>query len=178
MRNFSLSSLNLKKLSKREIYEICKLKNSFWRYGLKNNLEWFKKNVFKDDLHIILKLNKKIIGYNLLRKRCFYHSTQKKIYYYFDTLIIDKDFRKLNLSKKLLELTNEILKKKKTHGFLICKRRSEKFYKKFNWKKIENSQFIIKDHNYKKSFFIGMINNYLRLDIKKKNIYYFNRITK
>ena len=67
MRNFSLSSLNLKKLSKREIYEICKLKNSFWRYGLKNNLEWFKKNVFKDDLHIILKLNKKIIGYNLLR---------------------------------------------------------------------------------------------------------------
>ncbi len=178
MKNINLQSLYLNKLKKNDIREICKLKNSFWKYGLNNNLTWFKKNILKDDIHIILRYKKKIIGYNLLRKRNFYNNSKKKYYYYFDTLIIDKDFRKLKLSKKILKLNNSILYKKKIHGFLICKKKSENFYKKFNWKKIKNTQFILKDHKFKKNLFIGMVNNYLRLDIKKKNIYYLKQINK
>ena len=64
-----LNSLNLKQLKKKDILSICKLKNEQWKYGLKSNLRWFKKNIKKNDVHNLLFLNKKLIGYTLLRKR-------------------------------------------------------------------------------------------------------------
>ncbi len=175
MLNVSLNSLNLKKLNRKEIYEINKLKNSFWKYGLKNNLIWFKKNVLKDDIHVILKFKKKIIGYNLLRKRNFYYNSKKKNYYYFDTLIIDEKYRRLNLAKKILKYNNEIFKEKKSHSFLICKKKHEAFYKKFNWVKINNSKFVLKDHIFLKEKFIGMVNNLNQYTFKNKKMYCLNK---
>ena len=53
-----LLSLKLYKLSKKNILKICKLKNENWRYGVNSNLNWFKKNIKKND--ILQKLQKKI----------------------------------------------------------------------------------------------------------------------
>jgi len=60
-------SLTYKHLSKKIILDICKLKNENWNYGLTSNLKWFKKKVKKKDIHNLLFLNKKLIGYTLLR---------------------------------------------------------------------------------------------------------------
>ena len=40
-----LSSIETKNLSKKNITEICKLKNTFWKFSIKNQLLWFKKNI-------------------------------------------------------------------------------------------------------------------------------------
>ena len=64
-----LLSLKLYKLSKKNILKICKLKNENWRYGVNSNLNWFKKNIKKNDIHNLFFLNKRLIGYTLLRKR-------------------------------------------------------------------------------------------------------------
>ena len=79
MENFSIKSIKSNRLRNDEIKKICKLKNTFWKYGLRENFKWFKRNVHKEDTHIILEYKKKIIGYNLLRLRKFLVSKKKKI---------------------------------------------------------------------------------------------------
>ena len=47
--------------------------------------------------------NKKLVGYTLLRKRKFGTKINKKNYFHFDTLIVDKNYRKIGI-KILKEL--------------------------------------------------------------------------
>jgi len=88
MNNLVFKSVVSKKLKAKEIVNICKLKNTYWKYNLKSQLKWFKEKIKKDDLHNLVYLKKKLIGYNLLRKRTFILNKKKKNYLYFDTLIV------------------------------------------------------------------------------------------
>ena len=178
MENFSIKSIKSNRLRNDEIKKICKLKNTFWKYGLRENFKWFKRNVHKEDTHIILEYKKKIIGYNLLRLRKFLVSKKKKNYFYFDTLLIHKKFRNKKLSNLILEFNNRIFKKKKIHGFLICKKGIQPLYKKYGWKRLDYDKFLIKEKKYKKNSFIGMINNYKNFTSKKKHIYYIEQVSK
>ena len=56
-------------LSNKEIRAICLLKDTHWKFGLSAQLEWFKKNIKSFDIHNILIINKKLVGYTLLRAR-------------------------------------------------------------------------------------------------------------
>ena len=69
------------KLKKKDIYQIINLKNSEWDYGISSQTKWFndKKNVFKNDLHFYLKINKKIIAYVQLGKRKYTIKVKNKI---------------------------------------------------------------------------------------------------
>ena len=73
----SLVCKTIKELSKSEIRNICYLKNSEWNYGMRSQFEWFKSNVKKNDLHNLLLLNGKLIGYTFLRKRICYFANRK-----------------------------------------------------------------------------------------------------
>ena len=86
-----LESIKKSHLSYKEINTICKLKNSTWNFGIKSNLQWFKKNVKNNDLNIILKLGKSTIGYTLLRKRTYLNKNKRKHFFYLDTIIIAKN---------------------------------------------------------------------------------------
>ena len=52
-----------KSLTNLLINKICKLKNSYWSFGLKSNMDWFKKNVYRNDIHLLMFKDKK--------KNCF-----------------------------------------------------------------------------------------------------------
>ena len=143
----SLASVKKKNLTKNDIKQICLLKNSFWKYGLKKQLIWFKTYIKKNDLNVLLKINDKIVGYVLLRKRTLYISKKKYIYLLFDTLIIKKNFRKKNLSKLIINFTNIIMIKEKKIGVLYCNKKLINFYLLFNWKKINKKILNIVDHH-------------------------------
>ena len=61
-------------LSNNEINKILKFKNKVWKFGIKSQIQWYKNNVYKDDINIIglLKENKKICSYTLLEKEVFF----------------------------------------------------------------------------------------------------------
>lgn len=118
-----------KNLNKIEIKKILILKKSFWKFSYKSQFEYFEKNIFQNDVHNMVYLKKKLIGYTLLRKRRL-----KKKYLIFDTLIIDKNFRKKKIASKLMKLNMEIIKKYNFKTILICEKRLINFYKKFKWK--------------------------------------------
>ena len=179
MNKLKLVSLKTIDLKQNQILSICKLKDTYWKWSLSNQLKWFKKNVKKNDINNILKLNGRVIGYTLLRKRKAIRKKKIIYYYYFDTLIIDSKFRKKGYGKKLMKYNNKVLNKLNYHAFLICLKKNIGFYKKYNWQILHEKNFKLMDHKpawfeNKKDIF-GMTFGLNKKDNKK--IYYFlNRV--
>jgi len=79
---YQLISKETTKLTKKEILKICYLKNTHWKHGIKKQLDWFKNNIIDRDIHNLLLINKKIVGYTALKKRVYYSYQKNKIIYY------------------------------------------------------------------------------------------------
>ena len=141
-------SKKTKQLQKKEIALICKLKNTHWKFGFKSNLSWFEENVKKNDIHNLMFFNTKLIGYTLLRVRTLCVEKIKKKYLYFDTLIIDKEFRSKKNSYLLMNFNNQIILKMNKISFLLCETKLIKYYKKFQWKKINKKIFSLKNKKF------------------------------
>jgi len=144
-------------LKSQNILEICKLKNTLWKFGINSNHKWFKKNISKRDMHILVFLKKKLIGYTCLREKFFIDNFKKKKFLYFDTIIIEKKFRNKNYSKKLMKFNNRLIRNSKKPSFLLCLKKMIKLYNKYNWKVINKKKFSLKNHKTKNK--IGMIYN-------------------
>ena len=173
MNNLVFKSVVTKKLKKSQILNICKLKNTYRKYGVKSQLKWFNENIEKNDIHNLVHLKKKLIGYNLLRKRTFLIKKNKKSYLYFDTLIILKKYRKKNFGHQLCSFIVGIIKESKLHSMLICEKKSVNFYEKYKWKKIMKKMFKILDHKYPEKF-SGMFINQAKTVSKNKIKYFIN----
>ena len=74
---YSIHSKKTFQLKKSEIIQICKLKNSFWKFGLRSNLEWFRNNIKRNDIHNLIFINFKLIGYTVLRINSLYKNKKK-----------------------------------------------------------------------------------------------------
>jgi hypothetical protein len=135
-------------LKKNEVMQICKLKNSFWKFGLRSNLDWFRNKIKSNDIHNLIFYNFKLIGYTVLRVNSLFKNKNKIKYFYFDSLIIDKKYRSNKFSSILMHLNNQIILKNKKISFLICQKQMVKFYKKFSWKLLNKKYFTIKDHKF------------------------------
>lgn len=157
------------KLRKKDIYDICLLKNQCWKFGIKSQYEYFNNNVRQNDLHIMFYSQKRLIGYTLLRRRtCEIKIDKKKIkYFLLDSLIVDKKFRGIGLSGLLMNFNNILIKKSGYFSFLICDINLIEFYKKFGWKKINVNNYFINNDRVKKQ---GMIFNQLK-SLKNFNMY-------
>jgi len=168
----TLKSLNTYQLKKKEIADICSLKNTFWNFGLDSNILWFKEHIKKKDIHNLLYLKNELAGYTLLRNRSVFLNNNKQKYLYFDTLIIRKKFRNLKLSKILMNFNNDIIMLKKKHSLLICNDKLISFYKKFKWKIVSKKKITIVDHKTQDYKFMNF--NFIKTrNIKTK--YYLNK---
>jgi hypothetical protein len=167
-----LKSLNTDQLKKKEIIEICILKNTFWKFGLDSNILWFKKNIKKTDVHNLLYLKSELAGYTLLRNRSVFLNNSKQKYLYFDTLIIKKKFRNRKLSKILMNFNNDIIVSKKKHSILMCNNKLISFYKKFYWRVVNKKMITISDHKF--SDYIIMNFNAVKIKYIKTK-YYLNK---
>ena len=165
--NYSLVSLKTSKLNKNKIIQISNLKDSQWRHGINSQIEWFKKNIKKNDIHNLLYFKSKLIGYTLLRRRSFNNNNKlKKRYLLFDTLVIHKDYRNKKLSNLLMIFNNTIIRKTRLFSFLICKNDLVDFYKKYDWIKLNKKNIKVLDHPFSTN---GMVFNTNK--IKKYNFY-------
>ena len=147
LKNVLIQSYATKKLKNKDILEICKLKNTFWKWSLKKQIKWYKLFVKKNDLNNLLIFNGMLVGYNLLRNRNAFQGKKKISYFYLDTFIINKKYRKKGFGEVLIKLNNHIIKKSSKHSFLICPKKTISFYKKYGWEKLKDKDFVIKDHH-------------------------------
>ena len=47
LNQFSLTSIISYKLQNKEIEEICFLKDKHWKFGIKSQMKWYRKNIKK-----------------------------------------------------------------------------------------------------------------------------------
>ena len=160
-----LASYKTNAISKKNITEICKLKMEHWRFSYPLQVSWFKKNIYKHDIHNCLFYGKKLIGYTCLRKRKLNLGDKKSNYLLFDTLIIKKSMQKFKFGKMLMRFNNSIIKKNKLTSFLLTTRKTCGFYKKSNWSKY-NYEFFFLNHKVKKNKILMVFNQ--KKKIKRK----------
>jgi hypothetical protein len=168
-------SIKTSKLSKKEINQIISLKDSHWKFGRKSQISWFKKRVLANDVHNLMIINGKIIGYTFLGIRSFRkykskHDIKEMKYTLFSTLILKKKFRNLYYVSKMMKFNNKIILKLKKPSFLICKMNKVNLYKFYKWQKLRKKIYSIPDH---KTNFDGMVFNFNKKD-KYRYLFYFN----
>ena len=160
-----LISLKTNKIKKKQINDILLLKDQHWKFGIKSQINNFKKNFHKSDINNCLYLKDELIGYTALKLRSFSYNKNK--YFLFDTLIIKKKYRRKNYSLILMDFNNFIIKNNNKISFLICDKKMIKFYKNHNWKTLNKNKVIFSDFKTNK---IVMSYNYLN-KTKPKSIY-------
>ena len=162
-----LESVETKKLSTKTIREICVLRNTHWKFGLKSQLKYFKNNIKLNDIHNCFYIKGNLVGYTLLRKRKIIFSNKKINYFLFDTLIIKKNLRKKKLSSLMMLFNNNVILNHNKISFLTCGNELVNFYKKFKWIRASKKKFEIMDRNFNSN---GMFFNF-----GKKKIYNLNK---
>jgi hypothetical protein len=116
-------SIKTKDLKKNQILSICKLKNTYWRWTITKQFEWFKKTSAKNDINNMLIINKELVGYTLLRKRKASENNKFFFYYYLDSMVLHKKIKKKGFGKILMLFNNKILINLKNMLFLPAQRR-------------------------------------------------------
>ena len=153
-----------KNINNKQIEDISRLKDSFWKYGLKSQKKFLKSNNKSNDLHILAFKEKKIIGYvNLKIKKLRKNSVNKESQFFlFDGFIVDKSFRNMQIGQNLIEICKNKSRKRKMPILLLCKKSILGFYENFNFKIISKRKFFFINHQYK-----GILMHY---NLKMKNI--------
>lgn len=156
---YKFISLKTTQLSNSNLNKILKLKDFFWQFGKYSQLKWFKKNIKKNDIHNLLFFKKNLIGYTCLRKKKLINNKIRINCLLLDTFIIHPSHRKKKLSKILMKKNNFIIKKKKLISILLCSKKLENFYIKFNWQKIPIKKFNLIGVNLRKKLILTYNNN-------------------
>lgn len=162
-----LKSVKTNLISKNLIIQICKLKDSHWKYGISSQLKFFKKNCKANDINNLMYFENKLIGYTLLRHKQLLIDNKKKNYLYFDTLIVDKKYRNLGFSDLIMKFNNLIIKQNKLYSFLVCEKKMIKFYQKFKWIIQKKSKLKINNYKRNKTF---MSLNFNQMNKRRINI--------
>jgi hypothetical protein len=145
--------------------KIIILKNQQWKYSHTSHKKWIKNNLKSSDVHIVLFIKKKLVGYTMLRKRKLIIKKDKKNFLYFDTHIVDNKFRKLiinnqKISNHLMTLAKKYILKNKNLAFLLCQKKLFKYYKNNGWYQINKNQFEIDGKKKLFGFMFGKVNRY------------------
>ena len=151
--NSSIRVFKTKNLSDEIFGKICVLKNTYWNYGISSQIDFFDKNIKKQDLHVCLFNHSNLIGYVSLKERKYKLKRKKKYYkfYLFDSLIVKKKLQNKKLSTLLIKKCHEIIEEKKFLSVLVCHKRLEKYYINCKWNTINNNQYTFKDYYLRKN---------------------------
>ena len=140
MSQILLRAYKSRQISKKKLLQIFKLKSIHWQFSLNEQKKWFDKNIRTDDIHLVLLKNQKVIGYNCLRK----YKIESNHFYLFDTLVIDTRHRGKGYSSLIMNMSCNILKRKRLDSILFCNSNLVKFYLKYGWEKKIISKIVVK----------------------------------
>lgn len=135
----SLIKVKTKNLSIKQINKICKIKMQKWKFNFKSQKKFLLKNYDLDDIHQIVLIKDKIVGYNCLK---FIKNLNKTIII-FDSLIIDKNYRGMGISNMILLSSINEIKNKKKQCYLYSDKSLQKYYEKFGWVRIDKKNIKI-----------------------------------
>ena len=137
---------------------ICECKDTFWKYGLESQLNWFSKYINSNDKHIVMFNFDKIIGYGSIRN--------VDNYFILDSILVKEKYRNNGFGKKIVTMLMDGIE---DEIYLLCERKNILFYEKVGFKINNNTTFLDKDINglnimsYKNNTLIENIKYYINV---------------
>lgn len=133
-----------REISEELLEQIVSLKSQHWKYTKDQHLDWIKKNIQRDDFHLIVVSNEnKLIAYlNLVEILVSFDGKNEEEYLGIGNVCVDPQFVGTGLGLLIMNATNFYLKHLGKKGSLICKPNLNNFYNKANWVKF-NGEFLI-----------------------------------
>ena len=114
------------------------IKQKAWPYPMESQLEWIKKNLSINDLHLFLLDEGEDVAYmNLVDISLEVDGINYKGYGIGNVCAAVKG---MGYGGKLLSLTNDYLKRQRRVGLLFCMSHVERFYAHYGWKKVNRSK--------------------------------------
>lgn len=139
-------------LSDHLITKILNFKDTFWKFGINSQKDWFKKNIKNNYLHSILfDKDENIIGYGV--KRIFHN------YNILDSILVSQKYRNKSIGSKIIK---SLINTSKIQTFLLCEKKNIYFYQKNSFRSTPEISFSDKEI---KDLIIMSIN----YDISKNN---------
>lgn len=127
-----LKTKNLNSKIKKKIFS---LKKQSWKFNILDQKNWFKKNIGKNDQHILLEIKNKLIGYNCLR----FNKIGLIKYSLLDTVIVDIKHRFKEIGSLLIFYNKVLSELDNYYIFLKSNTKTKKFYIKNNFKIISKN---------------------------------------
>ena len=115
------------------IYKISKLKMQHWSYPVEEQINWLKKNIKDEDVHLLLYIENELIGYLLISEINVKSETCIKKYLGIGNVCVSITNRKSHSGYLLMQLANYYYKIQKKSGILLCDDSIVNFYLKCNW---------------------------------------------
>jgi predicted GNAT family N-acyltransferase len=133
-----------REISEEFLGQIVRLKSQHWNYTNEQHLDWIKKNIQRDDFHLVVENGeKKVIAYlNLVKILISFDNKNEEEYLGIGNVCVDHLFVGTGLGLLIMNTTNFYLKYLGKRGSLICKPNLNAFYSKANWIKF-NGEFVI-----------------------------------
>jgi len=133
-----LTKIRTKNLTNDQINKICKIKMQKWKFNFKSQKNYFLNNYNSNDIHHLVYINNKIIGYNCLKFIKYFN----KSIIIFDSLIVDKNHRKIGISKIILKSSIKQIFSKRIECYLYSDKILCKYYEKYGWVRINKKKLI------------------------------------
>lgn len=120
-----------------ELENIISLKKNHWDYSIEDHNDWIRKNIYENDIHVLMLENDVLVGYlNLIKTEVTINNESHQFLGIGNVCTKDKG---RGYGKKLMMEVNNYLIVNTQSGILLCKDSLVKFYEKANWIIVNNS---------------------------------------
>ena len=170
MTKYKIEIKSTIELEKSELNAILELKQQHWKYDYESQLQWFKKNIKKNDLHLLIYEQAELIAYlNAVWIDVEINSEQIKALG-IGNVCVALCYRNIGFGQLLMATINSFLKSQNICGFLLCKDALVAFYEKSDWKVIVPQKVTIDQHPYTQN----VMGYHLGIDFSKIEKLYFS----
>ena len=150
--------INHKDLKKEDEYQIVKLKDQHWVYGIKSQMDWIRENVKEEDVHLIGQLYSKeqliIVAYLTMSKIQVRIDGNQYEAIGVGGVCVDRKKQHQGLGSILVYKANTIIQEKKKTGILLCKNNLIGFYERCKWEHLSFKKAIVADQKYDQEIMI------------------------
>jgi len=122
-------------LSADALLNICSIKSIAWPYSIDSQIEWIKKEIHSNDLHVMQYINNKLSAYmNLIAIEIIIDSERQFAFGIGNVCASEKG---KGYGSVLMDNVGKYLVKNKKAGLLFCKSSLVKFYNTHGWKLLD-----------------------------------------
>lgn len=139
-------------LSFEEEIRIAELKNQHWPYGIDSQIQWMKKNIYANDVHLMgeEETEKGIVlrAYLTLSQLNVVIDNNNYDLIGIGGVCVDKGSQHTGMGKRLVDKANIYIKEQGRPGLLLCKDNLADFYKKCGWNLLKFQMAVVAGRNY------------------------------